>query len=54
MLFLNAERIRKAENDTMATTKEERTRRRLQQQEALELAAASGTLLYGPGIDDSM
>ncbi|KYN27482.1 hypothetical protein ALC57_03137, partial [Trachymyrmex cornetzi] len=48
------ERVKKAEQQAAASSKEERIRRRQDKKDALELAIAAGTLLYGPGIDDSM
>ena len=35
-------------------TREASIRHRLEQEDALDIAAAPGSLLYGPGIDDSM
>lgn len=50
----DAHRIIAAEKRANATTREARIRLRQQQKDELDIAAAEGTLLYGPGIDDSM
>ena len=44
------------ENRVTATEKKSTNeiRHRLEQKDALDIAAAAGSLLYGPGIDDSM
>jgi len=47
-------RILKAEEKAALRTKEARILRRMEQKDALDLANAAGTLLYGAGIDDSM
>jgi len=47
-------RILKAEEKAALQTKEARILRRMEQKDALDLADAAGTLLYGAGIDDSM
>lgn len=47
-------RISKAEEKAALQTKEARIQRRMEQKDALDLAEAAGTLLYGAGIDDSM
>ncbi|GAB0086469.1 LOC108005992 [Sergentomyia squamirostris] len=46
--------IRLAEWKTKSTTKEERTRRRQERKDALDIATDAGPLLYGAGIDDSV
>lgn len=48
------ERISKADRKSLAATKEERIRLRLEKKNALDHAAATGELLYGAGIDDSV
>ncbi|KYQ46507.1 hypothetical protein ALC60_14492, partial [Trachymyrmex zeteki] len=47
-------RILKAEEKAALQRKEARILRRMEQKDALDLANAAGTLLYGAGIDDSM
>ena len=47
-------RILIAEKKADAATQEARIRHRQEQKDALDIAAAAGTLLYGAGIDDSM
>nr|XP_036678349.1 uncharacterized protein LOC118879563 isoform X2 [Drosophila suzukii]XP_036678357.1 uncharacterized protein LOC118879567 isoform X2 [Drosophila suzukii] len=47
-------RILKAEEKAALQTKEARILRRMEQKDALDLADAAGTLLYGAGIDDSI
>ena len=47
-------RVRLADQKTAAATKEGRILRRKSQKDALNIASAAGTLLYGPRIDDSM
>lgn len=47
-------RILIAEKKADAATREARIRHRQEQKNALDIAAAAGTLLYGAGIDDSM
>ena len=54
MAFYDKNRIRIADQKTGAATKEGRILRRQSQKDALDIASAAGTLLYGPGIDDSM
>lgn len=48
------ERIYKADRQAETESKEARIHRRQEQQDFLDIASAAGTLLYGPGIDDSM
>ena len=43
-----------SDQKTAAATKERRIFRQQSQKDALDIASAAGTLLYGPGIDDSM
>ena len=43
-----------ADQKNVSATKEGRILRRQSQNDALNIASAAGTLLYGPGIDDSM
>ncbi|KYM99964.1 hypothetical protein ALC62_09280 [Cyphomyrmex costatus] len=47
-------RISKAEEKAALVTKEARILKRMEQKDALDIAKAAGTLLYGAGIDDSM
>lgn len=50
----DANRICAAEKKSACETREARIRHRQEQKDALDIAAAAGSLLYGPGIDDSM
>lgn len=47
-------RISQAEEKAALVTKEARILKRMEQKDALDIANAAGTLLYGAGIDDSM
>lgn len=44
----------RAERKSTSETREARIRHRQEQKEAMDIAAAEGSLLYGPGIDDSV
>ena len=50
----NWSRVKIANQKTEAATKEGRILRRQSQKDALDIASAAGTLLYKPGIDDSI
>lgn len=47
-------RVCAAEKKFAGETREARIRHRQEQKDALDITAAAGSLLYGPGIDDSM
>lgn len=47
-------RVCATEKKSAGETREARIRHRPEQRDALEIAAAAGSSLYGPGIDDSM
>lgn len=51
---MDEDRVCAAEKKSASETREARVRHRQEQKEALDIAAAAGTSLYGPGIDDSM
>ena len=54
MAFYVMNRVRIADQKTAAATNEGRILRRQSQKDALDIASAAGTLLYGPVIDDSI
>lgn len=47
-------RVCAAEKKSATETRQARIRHRQEQKDALDIAAAAGSLLYGPGIDDSI
>ncbi|XP_044575161.1 uncharacterized protein LOC123258969 [Cotesia glomerata] len=47
-------RVCAAEKKSASETREARIRHRQEQKDALDIATAAGSLLYGPGIDDSL
>ncbi|XP_063986122.1 uncharacterized protein LOC135167084 isoform X2 [Diachasmimorpha longicaudata] len=51
---IDENRVIAAEKKSTSETREARVRHRQEQKDALDIAAAAGSLLYGPGIDDSM
>lgn len=51
---IDGNRVCAAERKSTSETREARIRHRQEQKEAMDIAAAEGSLLYGPGIDDSV
>ena len=51
---MDENRVTAAEKKSTSETREARIRHWLEQNDALDIAAAAGSLLYGSGIDDSM
>ncbi|XP_044584565.1 uncharacterized protein LOC123265047 [Cotesia glomerata] len=52
--ILDENRVCAAEKKSASETREARIRHRQEQKDALDIATAAGSLLYGPGIDDSL